>query len=675
VDGGSISTGGAKLGDLPGSAGSVTVTGIGSLWTSTGVLQVGNLGNGTLTVADGAEVVVGELLASQASLFGNGTITATSGAVLDADLLFDSAHGNQASTSFSTGGILTVTANGGTLGAGYRENGTLTIAEGIIISSREGYLGYHNGSAGAATVTGTGSKWTTSSNLYVGNYGDGVLTVESGAQVNSHGVFLGYRTGATGLATVSGESSRWDIGINTFHIGYRGDGELTVNNGAQITSVTCYMASDFGSTATALITGTGSKWTNVGQLSVGVQGHATLTVADGGEVETDDFFASLADLYGDGTINATRGAVLDAQLQFDATHGTQQIIPFGSGGTLIVNVLGGELGVGYQESGSLTVAEGRNITSNNGYLGHSSGANGTATVSGAGSKWTSTSILSVGYRGTGTLSIEAQGNVNSWESHIAAGTDSTGSATVSGVGSEWINTGLLHIGRDGNGTLNILFGGHVSDSSSYLGFFDGSNGVATVVGAGAKWASSGSLTVGRYGTANLNITSAGLVTVGTTLTIDQDLDNDAFINMATGGMLALKGDIDDSLTQFLGLVQGTDAIRYWNSALLKWSPITSAIYGQDYTLSYITSGDLTGYTLLTVGSVSTVGDYDGDGDVDGRDFLILQRNPGLGSVSDWQNAYGHNSDLTTATSASVPEPGTAVLAIVLALSALSRRRA
>jgi hypothetical protein len=142
--------------------------------------------------------------------------------------------------------------------------------------------------------------------------------------------------------------------------------------------------------------------------------------------------------------------------------------------------------------------------------------------------------------------------------------------------------------------------------------------------------------------------------------------------MTTGGMLALKGDVDNSLTQFLGLVTGTDAIRYWNHALLQWSPLTAATFGIDYTLNYITTGDLNGYTLLTVGSVDTVGDYDGDGDVDGRDFLILQRNPGLGSVSDWQNAYG-NSNLTAA-STSVPEPSALVLAISLAaLSSFSRR--
>jgi hypothetical protein len=36
----------------------------------------------------------------------------------------------------------------------------------------------------------------------------------------------------------------------------------------------------------------------------------------------------------------------------------------------------------------------------------------------------------------------------------------------------------------------------------------------------------------------------------------------------------------------------------------------------------------------------TPGDFDSDGDVDGRDFLIWQRNPTLGALADWQSGYG-----------------------------------
>jgi len=70
--------------------------------------------------------------------------------------------------------------------------------------------------------------------------------------------------------------------------------------------------------------------------------------------------------------------------------------------------------------------------------------------------------------------------------------------------------------------------------------------------------------------------------------------------MDMNGVLALFGDADDSLNDFLALVSGTDAIRYWDADASEWADITTATYGVDYTLSYQDEGDLAGYTLLTV---------------------------------------------------------------------------
>lgn len=61
---------------------------------------------------------------------------------------------------------------------------------------------------------------------------------------------------------------------------------------------------------------------------------------------------------------------------------------------------------------------------------------------------------------------------------------------------------------------------------------------------------------------------------------------------------------------------------------------------------------------LTVEEVDGIpGDFDMDGDVDGRDFLFWQRNPSVGSLGDWQANFG--APLTAITA--VPEPTTVVL--------------
>ena len=57
------------------------------------------------------------------------------------------------------------------------------------------------------------------------------------------------------------------------------------------------------------------------------------------------------------------------------------------------------------------------------------------------------------------------------------------------------------------------------------------------------------------------------------------------------------------------------------------------------------------------------GDFDGDGDVDGADFLAWQRVPSVGSLADWQTNFGTVASLST-TSAAVPEPATLLLGCV-----------
>jgi hypothetical protein len=49
-------------------------------------------------------------------------------------------------------------------------------------------------------------------------------------------------------------------------------------------------------------------------------------------------------------------------------------------------------------------------------------------------------------------------------------------------------------------------------------------------------------------------------------------------------------------------------------------------------------------------------DIDGDGDVDGRDFLALQRDRSLGSLTAWQANYG-DSGGEMENVVAVPEPG------------------
>ena len=168
-------------------------------------------------------------------------------------------------------------------------NGTLNIEAGGQVSSNYGYLGLYSGSTGTATVTGTGSTWTNGGRLYVGTSGSGTLNVEAGGQVSNTDGYLGYNSGSTGTATV---------------------------------------------------TGTGSTWTNSGDLYVGYSGSGTLTVSRWRNGHREDALRIVEQISWAMARFTTKGAVLDADLVFDATHGLQQTVAFGTGGTLNLNLDG-----------------------------------------------------------------------------------------------------------------------------------------------------------------------------------------------------------------------------------------------------------------------------------------------------------------------------------------------
>ena len=74
----------------------------------------------------------------------------------------------------------------------------------------------------------------------------------------------------------------------------------------------------------------------------------------------------------------------------------------------------GSLYVGYSGGGTLSVSNGGNVSTYNGYIGNSLGSTGAVTVDGPGSTWTNNGSLLVGCYGNGSLSITARGVVNSY---------------------------------------------------------------------------------------------------------------------------------------------------------------------------------------------------------------------------------------------------------------------
>jgi T5SS/PEP-CTERM-associated repeat protein len=467
---------------------------------------------------------------------------------------------------------------------GWEGVGAVAITDGGSVTSGQSIIGGRAGSRGSVTISGSGSNCTNAGLAYVGILGVGELSILDGGSMNSTETYIASKDGSTGVVTVSGAGSTWTIaGVYPYiRVGEGGRGRLDISHGGSVSNVESSIGYYAGSDGTVTVSGADSKWA-MGYLYVGYLGRGVLDISDGGMVEvrgrtrveagagssggiifdngtltTGGLRCPGTSLVGTGTINA-HGLVSDVDLVFDATHGLSQTLTLsGPGQDITVNLDvdgSASMGVGYSGKGSMLISDGVDIQSAYGYLGYQPG--------------------------------------------------STGVVTIKGAGSTWTDPEALYVGFEGSGTLEIIDGGVLSTRNSQLGLYSGSMGVVTVSGIGSRW-SSGGIEIGVAGDGTMNIINGGLVKTSRRLTIDGKGNGGSFVNMATGGKLALPRDCDDSLESFLQLVGGSGAIRYWDASISDWADITGALSGLDYTLAYRSEGALAGYTVLTVPEPATL---------------------------------------------------------------------
>ena len=77
--------------------------------------------------------------------------------------------------------------------------------------------------------------------------------------------------------------------------------------------------------------------------------------------------------------------------------------------------------------------------------------------------------------------------------------------------------------------------------------------------------------------------------------------------------------------------------------------------------------------MLRVDDIFLLGDFDMDGDVDGHDFLVWQRDNSVGNLTDWQNNYGVSLTLIAA-STTVPEPSSTCIILVLSVGIVIHKK-
>ncbi|MDU0338827.1 beta strand repeat-containing protein [Bosea rubneri] len=157
------------------STGSVTVSGAGSQWTTTGFLRVGQTGAGTLNIADSGRVSTGQGFIGYDST-GSGIVNVS-----------------------GTGSQLVATSD---LTVGFIGNGQLNITTGGVVSSAIGTVGTNAGANGAVKVDGAGSAWNNSGALTIGNTGTGSLTISNSGVVSAASATVAANSGSQGAINI-----------------------------------------------------------------------------------------------------------------------------------------------------------------------------------------------------------------------------------------------------------------------------------------------------------------------------------------------------------------------------------------------------------------------------------------------------------------------------------------
>jgi outer membrane autotransporter protein len=127
-----------------------------------------------------------------------------------------------------------VSTEAGTVIGRYGTGTLLVDAGGTMTTALKAYVGEYVGGTGIVTIDGAGSSWTVGDQLDIGRAGQATLTISNGGTLTSNGITtIGNAAGSNGDATVSGSGSTWTTG-DLLNVGADGTGVLTIENGGQV---------------------------------------------------------------------------------------------------------------------------------------------------------------------------------------------------------------------------------------------------------------------------------------------------------------------------------------------------------------------------------------------------------------------------------------------------------
>ena len=410
----------------------------------------------------------------------------------------------------------------------------------------------------------------------------GRLTITNGAfGVGALGndVRLGLVPGGTGFLTVSTGAILGTAALRPdFLIGTNfGTGTLTVNDNGQVFGFAVTMGATSGNSGTLTITGPNAVM-SVNSINAGDEGASTVTVSSGGTLTTAAAATLGISLGGDGTATVT-----------------------GTGSAWSVS---GFTTIGEGGDGALTISSGGLVsTASSVALGSNVTGVGTATVTGAGSRWNLASTQTIGSGGLGVMTVSSGGQVISTSSAILGfNAGSEGRATVTGTGSSWTLGSSIIVGNNGTGEFTVSGGGEVVSGGLSVGNGASGSGTATITGAGSKLTSTGSVSVAPFGPGTLTVENGGEFSTSLHLSVNDPAGAAIGTVNLNGGSIYVAGDFTNN-----GVFNFSDGLlqvkgNFQPSATLAGLTLNGASTDDLPTL------DLLGFSTTTNVSTITVGD-------------------------------------------------------------------
>jgi len=413
---------------------------------------IGNLTAQSTTLDLSNDLVVGRRGSATLSLDGGAQLTVAGDGLLGEAV---GAHGN-----VQLSGNGTRWRNTGDIAVGFDGTAAVSVLAGAeVFGDSNSLLGHRIGSSGALTVRGAGSSWTTG-DMHIGYAGNGSLSLDGGAHLLSRFGLLGTQAGAQGSAVIDGTATLWST--DTLLVGYAGQGTLSVSNGATLSNRFGYIGDQINGNGLVTVSGARTLWSSSEFLHIGQRSSGTLHIREGGTVSAKA--ASLGWLLGSSATVTIDGddSLFDVTQLLEIATARDSALRVGNGGTL--------------HSGSAQ-------------LGIAALVSGAVDLDGAGASWTNDGNLIVGEAGTGTIGVRGGAQLDvGFNAQLGNQLGGRGVITVDDVDSQWINSADIAIGFRGEGLAMVRRGGTVdAQHNTLLGHQRGSFGELLLSDAGSRW--------------------------------------------------------------------------------------------------------------------------------------------------------------------------------------------